>query len=248
MSISVVIHTLNSGKCLRQCLESVRDFDEIVICDMYSTDDTLSIAEEYGAKIVMHEPCGGIPEPARAFAVSRATSDWVLVVDSDELIPEALKNYLYKTIVSENCPDALYLPRKNYFMNRFMRAAFPDYQLRFFRKDAFRGWPVVVHARAEIEGIIAEAPKQQSLAIIHLEDNNVKDRISKINRYTDRELEKRKNKRITVAGLLFQPFFRFFIAYFIKGGFRDGKEGLIFAMMQACYKFVMNSKIIERQK
>ena len=248
MSISVVIHTLNSGKCIRQCLESIKDFDEIIICDMYSSDDTLSIAKEFGTTIVMHEPSGGIPEPARPFAVRQATMDWILVVDSDEVIPEALKDYLYQIISSEKSPDALYIPRKNYFMNRFMRAAFPDYQLRFFKKKAFKDWPDTIHSCPEIEGNISKVPKKESLAIIHLEDNRIGARISKINRYTDRELEKRKGKRASIAGLLFQPFYRFIVAYFIKGGVCDGKEGLIHAIMQACYKFVMIAKIMEKQK
>jgi len=248
MKISVVIHTFNSSKYLRQCLESVRGFDEIVVCDMYSSDDTLNIAEEFGAKIVMHEPTGGIPEPARAFAIQQATLDWILVVDSDEVIPEALKNYLYRTIALENCPDALYLPRKNYFMNRFMRAVFPDYQLRFFRRNAFKGWPGHVHARPEIEGNIRKAPRKESLAIIHLEENKISDFISKINKYTELELNREKNRQKSVAGLLFQPLYRFFLLYVIKGGFCDGKEGLIYALVQAGYKFFTCAKIVERQK
>jgi len=248
MSISVVIHTLNSGKFIRRCLESVRDFDEIVVCDMYSSDDTLKIAEKFGAKIVMFEPCGGIPEPARAFAVGQATKDWVLVVDSDEVIPESLRKYLLQMITSENCPNAFYLPRKNYFMNRFMRASFPDYQLRFFKKDSFKGWPVVIHARPEIEGNICKIPQKKSLAIVHLEENRIRDLVSKMNRYTELEVEKRNKKRKSVAGMIFQPFYRFFFMYFIKMGFLDGKEGLIYAVTQACNKFLTNAKIIERQE
>ena len=248
MSISVIIHTLNSGKHIRQCLESVKRFDEIIICDMYSSDNTLSIAEEYGATIVMHEPGGGIPEPARPFAVRQANKEWVFVVDSDEVIPEALHDYLYQIISSENSPDAFFIPRKNYFMNRFMRSAFPDYQLRFFKKNAFKGWPETIHSCPEIEGNIRKVPKRKSLAIIHIEDNRIGTRISKINRYTDRELEKRKDKRASITGLLFQPFYRFIVAYLIKGGICDGKEGLIHAIMQACYKFVIIAKIMEKQK
>jgi len=248
MKISVVIHTFNSSKYLRQCLESVRGFDEIVICDMYSKDDTLNIAEKFGAKIVMHEPTGGIPEPARAFAIQQASMDWVLVVDSDEVIPEALKYYLYQTVALENCPDALFLPRKNYFMKRFMRAAFPDYQLRFFRKNTFKGWPGHVHARPEIEGNICKAPRKESLAMIHLEENKISDWISKTNRYTDRELERKKSKHYNVFKLLFKPLYHFAFVYFIKGGFRDGSEGLIYAIMLSYYKFVKSAKIIENQK
>jgi len=228
-------------------LESVRGFDEIIVCDMYSSDDTRNIAEEYGAGIVMHEPCG-IVEPARTFAIRQATLDWILVVDSDEVIPEELRNYLYRTIASENCPDALFLPRKNYFMKRFMRAAFPDYQLRLFKKNTFKGWPSTIHSRPEIEGNIRKAPKNESLAIIHLEENKIADWISKINRYTDRETERRKHKRKSVAGMLFQPLYRFFFLYVIKAGFRDGKEGLIYALIQAGYKFFTYAKIIELQE
>jgi len=245
--ISVVIHTLNSDKYFRQCLESVCVFDEIIVCDMYSTDNTLNIAKEFGAKIVMHEPTGGIPEPARAFAVSQATQTWVLVVDSDEVIPETLKDYLYRTIASENCPDALYLPRKNYFMNRFMRATFPDYQLRFFKKNAFIEWPVVIHSRPNINGTISKMPAIISLAIIHLEENRISDWILKTNRYSERELERSKHKRKNVAELLFKPFYHFFLMYFIKRGFLDGKAGLIYAMIQSCYKFFVIAKVIERQ-
>ena len=222
-------------------------FDEIIVCDMYSSDNTLSIAKEYGATIVMHEPCG-IVEPARVFAICQASRDWVLVVDSDEVIPGTLKNYLYRTIASENSPDGIYLPHKNYFMNRFMRAAFPNYHLRFFRKSAFKGWPVDIHSRPEVEGNILKAPRKESLAIIHLDENKITDWISKMNRYTDRELERKKNERKSIAGLLFRTFYRFLFVYFIKGGFRDGKEGLIYAMMQANYKFFTCAKIIERRK
>ena len=87
--ISVVINTCNNEKIIRECLESVKNFDEIVICDMYSEDKTLEIAKEYNCKIVMHEKTGWV-EPARNFAISHATNEWVLVVDSDEIITEEL--------------------------------------------------------------------------------------------------------------------------------------------------------------
>lgn len=64
MKISVVIHTYNSGKFLERVLKSVRDFDEIVICDMYSTDKTLEIAKKYNCRVIFHEQCNP-PEPAR---------------------------------------------------------------------------------------------------------------------------------------------------------------------------------------
>jgi glycosyltransferase involved in cell wall biosynthesis len=78
--ISVVIHTFNSEKFLERVLSSVKDFDEIIICDMYSTDRTQEIAQKYNCKIIYHEKCE-IPESARNFAIRAASNEWILVVD-----------------------------------------------------------------------------------------------------------------------------------------------------------------------
>jgi glycosyltransferase involved in cell wall biosynthesis len=213
---------------------------------MYSQDDTLSIAQSYGARIVMHEPCNGIPEPARTFAVRQTTKDWVLVVDSDEVVPPSLKTYLYRLITQAGCPDACLVPRRNYFMNRYMRASFPDYQLRFFKKAAFVTWPVTVHSRPQIDGSIRKIPPRKELAFTHLEINHISAHVSKINRYTDRETERVKNHRAGILSLLFKPAFRFLKSYFIKGGILDGKEGFIFATMNAYYKYLAIAKSIEK--
>jgi glycosyltransferase involved in cell wall biosynthesis len=239
---------LNSEKLIRHCLESVKDFNEIIICDMYSSDRTLAIAREYGCTVVMHEPCNGIPEPARAFAVKQATCDWVLVVDSDEVVPQRLKTYLYDKIKSPSCPDALYIPRRNFFMNRFMHASFPDYQLRFFRKEAFAGWPVTIHARPEINGRIGKAPKQKELALVHLEANDISATLSKTNTYSDREVERRKDENVSVAGLALRPLYRFLQMYLFNGGYRDGKAGFIHALLHTFYKYLTLAKIIEKRQ
>lgn len=84
--ISVVINTYNASKFLARVLDSVKGFDEIVICDMESTDDTLQIAERYGCKIVTF-PKGDCvcTAPARTLAIQSATYKWVLVIDADDL-------------------------------------------------------------------------------------------------------------------------------------------------------------------
>src|SRR5574344_1698795 len=123
MAISVVINTYNADKYLARVLDSVCQFDEIVICDMESTDNTISIAKDYGCKIV-NFPKGNCvsAEPARTFAIQAASSEWVLVVDADELVSVELRNYLYDLIGKNDCPAGLWIPRKNYFMGKFMHA------------------------------------------------------------------------------------------------------------------------------
>ena len=124
--ISVVINTYNASCHLQQVLDTVKGFDEVVVCDMESTDDTLDIAKRNGCKIVVF-PRGSyqICEPARQTAIDAASCKWVLVVDADELVTPALKQYLYSLIGKENAPLGLYVPRKSRFMGRFMHCFYP---------------------------------------------------------------------------------------------------------------------------
>ena len=159
--ISVVINTYNASKFLARVLDSVKDFDEIVICDMESTDNTLEIARQYSCKIVTF-PKGNISivEPARQYAIDSASNPWVLVADADEIVTPALRNYLYARITEEDCPDGISIPRKNYFMGRFMHSSYPDYILRFFRKEKTK-WPPIIHTSPILDGTICKIPRQK---------------------------------------------------------------------------------------
>ena len=171
-NISVVINTYNAQKYLARVLETAKSFDEIVVCDMESTDDTIVIAQQYGCKIVTF-PKGDCKsaEPARTFAIQSATSDWVLVVDADELIPEALHDYLYDFIQHPEDIRGLYIPRKNYTMNTFLPSSYPDYQLRFFIREGTE-WPPYVHTFPTVQGKVSHLPKsRKDLAFRHLDDS-----------------------------------------------------------------------------
>nr|WP_297100168.1 glycosyltransferase family 2 protein [uncultured Prevotella sp.] len=246
--ISVVINTYNASLHLEEVLETVKDFDEIVICDMESTDDTREIAKRYGCKIVIF-PKGDyqICEPARQTAIESASYDWVFVVDADELVPAQLKEYLYNFISQKDVPQGLYIPRKSRFLGRFMHCFYPDYQLRFFIKKG-TVWPPIIHANPIIQGRIDKVPsKNMELAFDHLPDDGIRGRMNKINQYTENEIEKKKNRNYGIAALFYRPLVRFFRAYIQKGGFRDGKEGFICALYEGVYQFVAVSKILENR-
>lgn len=248
MPISVVINTYNAEKHLARVLDTVKDFDEIVICDMESTDSTLDIANKYGCKIVTF-PKGNCvsAEPARTFAIQSASSEWVLVIDADELVTPELKQYLYDIIEKCDCPAGLWIPRKNYFMGKFMHAFYPDYLLRFFRKEG-TVWPPEVHTFPVVQGKTKKIPRgRKELAFVHLANDSMYDCIRKINQYTENEVEKKSGKHYGVAALIFKPAFRFFKAYILKKGFLDGKAGFINAYIQAVYQIVMLGKIAEKE-
>lgn len=255
--ISVVINTYNAQQHLRRVLDSVRGFDEILICDMESTDSTLDIAREYGCTIVTFPKRDYVSaEPARTFAIQSAKHDWVLIIDADELVTPELHDFLYAHVRKHTGSSAadfiagLWIPRKNYFMGQFMHAFYPDFLLRFFIKEG-TVWPPNVHTFPEVKGRCEKLPRnRKDLAFIHLADDDMFTCIRKINQYTQNEVEKKsgEQKHYGVGALIWRPFFRFFKAYVLKKGFLDGKAGLVNALIQAVYQIVTVGKIIENEK
>lgn len=247
--ISVVINTYNASEHLAEVLESVRGFDEIVVCDMESTDDTREIAARYGCKVVIF-PKGNynIAEPARNFAISSAENEWVLVVDADELIPDALREYAYDFLEKHGDEYVgLKIPRKNYMLHHFMRSSYPDYQLRLFKKGG-SNWPPTVHATIQLEGDVAKIPSsREDLAMVHI-SSSAEAMFRRMNQYSGSELVRRKEMHVTFAKLVFSPAFRFIKTYFFKGGIRYGRLGFIHAYKNAMYKFMVLTKFYEKEQ
>ncbi|MBQ9214123.1 MAG: glycosyltransferase family 2 protein [Bacteroidales bacterium] len=243
--ISVVINTYNAERHLEKVLQAAKNFDEVVVCDMESTDHTVEIAQQYGCKVVTFPKKNYVSaEPARNFAIQSASSYWVLVVDADEIITDDLRKYLYDRIKDEKCPAGLYIPRKNYIMNKFLKQSYPDPQLRFFKREG-TDWPEYVHTFPKVDGVVDKIPPEKmELALIHISDT-IYDQINKINNYTENEIIKRKDEKISLLRIFVKCTARFFKAYVIKGGFRLGITGLVQAINTANYKFYTMVKIWE---
>ena len=243
--ISVAINTYNEENSLGEILEYLKGFDEIVVCDMESTDGTVRIAKEFGCRVVTF-PKGdyNIAEPARNFAIQSATYPWVLVVDADEIIPSALKDYLYNYIKSENPAVGLFIARRNFVMNQFVKNSYPDYQLRFFLKDKIN-WPPYVHSRPVVDGPTEKIPSSNhELAMIH-KSMTLHTKIAKMNLYTSNEIEKRKGEKVGILGIFAKCTFRFIKSYLFKGGIFQGISGLVLSINEANYKFYTLVKIWE---
>ena len=247
MGISVVINTYNAELHLRKCLEAVKDFDEIVVCDMESTDNTVAIAREYGCKIVTFPKANHkSAEPARTFAIQSATSKWVLVVDADEIITPELREVLYSEIEKPDCPAGYYIPRKNMFMGMFVRDFHYDYQLRFFIREGTE-WPPYVHTFPKVQGHVEKLKAGNQACMLHLMDETMHEYMEKMNLYTDNEVEKKWQKGYGLWALFWRPAWRFFKKYFLDGSFRMGTRGLIRALLAAYYQFVLVAKIMEKR-
>ena len=246
--ISVVINTYNASSTLGVVLDSVRGFDEVVVCDMESTDDTVAIARAAGARVVTF-PKGNISivEPARNFAIRSAANDWVLVVDADEIVPDAMRRCLYDILARPDHADAYFVPRKNLFMGEWIEASFPDWQLRFLR-PTLTDWPPLVHAVPHVDGRVDHLPKDVAVAFVHLGDT-LHSRIRKMNDYTDNELAKAgSGGRVSLAALWLKPWWRFFRYYVLRGAFLKGRMGYIRARLNYIYKFTALAKAYERER
>ena len=245
--ISVVINTYNAEKYLQQVLDSVKDFDEVVVCDMESTDHTVEIARGYGCKIVTfpkadHTCC----EPARNCAIQSASNHWVLVVDADEIVTPELREVLYQLIKQPDVAAGYFIPRQNMFMNMFVRDFHYDYQLRFLVREG-TDWPATIHSLPMVPGKVEKLNAIKDARLLHLMDETMHEYIHKMNLYTDNEVEKKLGKRYGIGALLWRPVWRFFKKYVMDGSYRMGTRGLIRAMLDAVYQFVLIAKIIERR-
>lgn len=242
--ISVVFNTYNAAPQLERALESASGFDEIVVCDMESTDDTREIALKYGARVVTF-PKGSynICEPARDFAIHSASNPWVLVVDADEVVTPGLRQWLYRHISRPDAAEALSVPFRSMFMGRFTSTR-PERHVRFFRQDRAK-WPPQIHSRVQIDGRTEEIPYSPQVCIEHFDDPTMRQRIDKLNRYSDNEVPKRLNRRYSWLSMLMRPWWFFFKTLVLRGSFRDGKRGVARAYLELAYQAALMGKHLE---
>jgi glycosyltransferase involved in cell wall biosynthesis len=245
--ISVVINTYNACQHLAKVLDAVRDFDEVVVCDMESTDNTVDIARQYGCKVVTFPKADHkSAEPARTFAIQSASNKWVLVVDADEIVTPELRDALYRKIQEPGCPEGFYIPRQNMFMGMFVRDFHYDYQLRFFIREGTE-WPPYVHTFPKVQGRVVKLKAAKEARMLHLMDETMHEYMAKLNEYTDNEVEKKRQKGYGLWALLWRPLWRFSQCYFLEGAFKMGTRGVIRAGLAAVYQFSLVSKIIEER-
>lgn len=244
--VSVVINTYNAARQMTETLKSAKDFDEIVVCDMESTDNTVDIARQYGCRVVTF-PKGqhNICEPARDFAIHSARNEWVLVVDADEVIPAELADFIQRLLRKPTVDSAYFVPRKNIFLGEFIKSSFPDYQLRLLNQTK-AVWPPTIHSLPVIDGTVGHLPKDAGIALIH-NGLTVSTELKKIDVYSGNDLVKRNKKTVSLMQLVFSPLWRFVRYYFLKGACLQGRRGFIKAMFSSHMKFYYLAKVYERK-
>lgn len=237
VTLSIVLATYNEEKNLEDCLLSIKDIaDEIVVVDGGSTDKTVVIAKKYGAKIVITDN-PQIFHINKQKAIDKATKDWILQLDADERINEALAKEIKETVQRDPAENGFWIPRKNWFLGRFLMKGgqYPDYTLRLYRKGKGKLPQKDVHEQAVVEGKTSYLKNP----LIHMADPEFKRYIMRFDRYTDilaKQLKERKigyNPFIALQYLCLSPAWWFILTYGRHKGFMDGWQGLTFSLFSA---------------
>lgn len=247
--ISVVINTLNEEKNLPRAIKSVKDFaSEIVVCDMFSEDNTREIAEKLGAKVFTHKKTNYV-EPARNYALRQAQGDWILVLDADEEISESLAKEL-QGIAKEDLADYVCIPRKNIIFEKWISHSrwWPDYLIRFFKKGKVV-WKDEIHSEPQGEGRKLLLAPEEDKTIIHYNYSSLDQYLERMFRYS-----KVQSEELVKSGYLFsykdlirKPTGEFLGRYFAGEGFKDGVHGLVLALLQSFSELVVYLRTWEKQ-
>ena len=247
MKISVVLATFNEEKNIARCLESVKSIaDEIIVVDGTSSDRTVSIAKRFGAKVIVTDNPPNF-HINKQKAIDAATGDWILQMDADEVVSPELANEI--TIVVKKSKDptsqppinGYWMPRKNYFLGRFLMKGgqYPDYTVRFYKIGKGKLPQKDVHEQATIEGNVGYFTH----ALLHYPYKDFSAYLAKWNRYNilfadeihvSRKQMNVAQKCLQAVGFLFlKPAHWFLTTYLRHKGFVDGWAGFVFSLFSS---------------
>jgi (heptosyl)LPS beta-1,4-glucosyltransferase len=245
--ISVLIPTFNCAQNIQQALEAVRWADEILIVDSYSTDETLDICRRFGVRILQHEYIN--PALQKNWAIQHCTHEWILQLDSDEILEPGLYEEILSLLGSVPASvHAFRIPRKNHVLGMWMShgGIYPDYQTRLFRKSIARFCDREVHERICVNGDIRTLQHH----ILHYGMPNVSKQLRNLDRYTRYEADelRKRGRRFHGYRLVLHPLLLFLYRYLWQQGFRDGWRGLVVCVYLGMYEFLSYAKLWELEE
>jgi glycosyltransferase involved in cell wall biosynthesis len=243
MVITVTILSKNAEKTLRSTLESVQDFSEVILYDTGSTDGTLEIARKFpSVKIIQGEFCGF--GPTHNLATDQASHDWILSIDSDEVLSPELLTEIHRLQLD---PHQVYaLNRKNYFNQKWIKWCggwHPDPVIRLYHRKETRFSDAQVHEKVlsdHLETVHLSSP------LLHIPYRTLSDFLSKMQTYSTLFAEQNQGKRTSSLGkAILHSWLAFLKSYVFKRGFLGGKEGFIISIYNSHTTFYKYLKLME---
>lgn len=242
--LSVIVITKNEAGHIARCLESVSWVDEIIVLDSGSTDDTVPICRRYTDKVYQTDwPGFGIQKQR---AVDKATGDWILSVDADEVVTPELRAEIEKVLQQAHY-SGYEIPRLSSYCGRQMRHGgwWPDYVLRLFRHDCGRFSDSAVHETIIVQGPVG---RMQS-PLLHDAFINLDEVLHKVNCYSTlgAQMLYQRGVRSSLGKAILKGFWTFIRTYLIKAAILDGRQGLMLSVSNAEGTYYKYLKLLELQ-
>ena len=247
--LTAIIITKNEEKKISCCLNSLKSVaDEIVVVDDLSSDATVKLCRDLGAKVIINESNGDF-DKQRNLGIANATCEWILQMDADEIMPQETGEKIKFLI---NCPEeyvAFKLKRKNYFLGYFLRySGAYDYMTKIFKKGSAKYTGSSVHETLSVDGQIGAIDAD----IEHYPYDSINQVIERSNFYNQIEanLFVSNAEKITLKEIRYRLTWRalrlFWKIYFKKKGYKDGTYGLAWCVLNVMSTQIKWLKIWEK--
>lgn len=240
MKITATIITFNEERNVARVIESLRCADEILVLDSGSNDRTVEIATKLGARVEEASWHGYAAQ--KNIAAELAKNDWILALDADESLSEALEAEIWHIKKTGPRFDGYTVPRLAQYLGRWILHSgwYPDRKVRLFNRKKAKWVGDFVHESVEVEGRVGHLQSN----LLHFTCNSLSEHLKTMDGYTTLAAQEIVSRGTMpgMAELLFDPPWTFVRTYLLKLGFLDGAEGLAIAYMAAFYNFVKYSK------
>ena len=246
--ISAVVSAFNEEENIVDCLSSLNWVDEIILVDNSSQDNTVKLARQFGKKVkVFRRPNLPMLNINKNFGFSQASGEWILNLDADERVSPPLKKEIQQTL-SRPQADGYLIPRKNIIFGRWIRHGpwYPDEQLRLFRKGKGRFPEKHIHEKVVVKGKVGRLKHH----LIHYNYRTVSQYLTKMTQiYVPAEVAAflKKGKKVYWYDALRFPTQDFIKNFLALQGYKDGLHGLVLALLQAFYQFLVLCHLWEKQ-
>ncbi|MGE5487520.1 MAG: glycosyltransferase family 2 protein [bacterium] len=240
MKISATIIAVNEELKIARAIESLRCCDEIVVVDSGSSDRTVEIARNLGARVV-ESPWPGYAKQ-KNLAACEAENDWIFSIDADEALSEALEAEIWQLKKTGPAFDAYTMPRMAKYLGRWILHSgwYPDRKVRLYDRRKAKWVGEYVHESVEVNGTIGHLKYN----LLHHTCDSLSEHLRTLDRYTTLAAQEivANGRKVSAVNLVAEPVWTFLRTYFLQAGFLDGYEGFIIANMAAAYTFLKYAK------
>ncbi|HOW58870.1 MAG TPA: glycosyltransferase family 2 protein [Candidatus Omnitrophota bacterium] len=243
-ALSVVVIAKNEEKRLPECLQSVAFANEIILLDDNSTDRTVEIAKQFGAKVFQRTMDN--EGRHRNYAINLATQDWILTLDADERVTPELAEDMRRVCQKKDDPHVAYdMAMKQFIGSEWIQGAgyYPAHRTKMFRRGRFSYKEEEVHPPCQYNGTVGLLRGD----LLHFTSPSLEDWIRKFNRETSLEAKKwvRDGRKIGPWRAIRKAFSRFLKYYFQRDGIRHGYTGFLMCFFHFAYQIITYAKYRE---